>query len=203
MSVRLVERNGALAQAVDAVLRTGLNRYNRWFFRQAAVIPLAAWPAWRDTQIQAILDSLEWLPIWELPDGEYTVRRGMGHTVAVKTGDRIAFYDISARGRRYDCDEVWVRGAPCPYALNARDIANIWDEHVHEARLYEMQSSAPDDCVRTWSENARGAVNDVFVLASQKNWRQALDVANACEDGNLWGLQRYLAKLCGEADGAR
>ena len=26
MSVRLVERNGALAQAVDAVLRTGLNQ---------------------------------------------------------------------------------------------------------------------------------------------------------------------------------
>ena len=198
MSVRLVERNGALAQAVDAVLRTGLNRDNRWFFRQAAVIPLAAWPAWRDTQIQAILDSLEWLPIWELPDGEYTVRRGMGHTVAVKTGDRIAFYDISARGRRYDCDEVWVRGAPCPYALNARDIANIWDEHVHEARLYEIQLCAPDDCVRRWSEDARQAANEIFVLAGNQKWRQALAVANACGDGNLWGLKRYLATLLGE-----
>jgi len=198
MSVRLVERDGALAQAVDAVLRTGMNRENRWFFRQAAEIPLAAWPAWRDAQIQAILDGLEWLPIWELPDGEYTVRKGMGSTVAVKTGDRIAFYDVSARGRRYDCDEVWSRGAPCPYALNAREIANIWDEHVHEARLYEMQSSAPDDCVRTWSKAARQAVDEIFVLASQQNWRQALAVANTCDDGNLWGLKRYLAKLLGE-----
>jgi hypothetical protein len=175
-----------------------MNRENRWFFCQAAAIPLAAWPAWRDAQIQAILDSLEWLPIWELPDGEYTVRKGMGCTVAVKAGHRIAFYDVSARGRRYDCDQVWVRGTPCPCAIDARGIARVWDEHVHEARLYEMQSSAPDDCVRTWSEVARRAVNEVFVLAAKKNWRQALAVANACEDGNLWGLKRYLAKLLGE-----
>jgi hypothetical protein len=196
MSVRLIERNGALAQAVDAVLRTGLNRENRWFFRQAAQIPLAAWPDWRDAQIREILDGLRWLPIWELPDGEYAVRRGMGLTVAVKAGDQIAFYDISARGRRYDHDEVWSRGASCPYALNAREIANIWDEHVHEARLLEMQSSAPDDCVRTWSKTARQAVDEIFALAAKKNWRQALDVANACGDGNLWGLQNYLKKLC-------
>jgi len=203
MSVRLVERDGALAQAVDAVLRTGMNRENRRFFYQAAAIPLAAWPAWRDAQIQTILDGLEWLPIWELPDGEYAVRRGMGHTIAVKAGDQIAFYDVSARGRRYDCEEIWLRGAPCPYALSARDIARVWDEHVHEARLYEVQLCAPDDCVRTWSETARRAVNEVFVLAAQQNWRQALAVANACDDSALWGLQRYLAKLCGEADGAR
>jgi hypothetical protein len=188
---------------VDAVLRTGLNRDNRWFFRQAAEIPLAAWPDWRDAQIQAILDDLRWLPIWELPDGEYAVRRGMGLTVAVKSGDRITFYDVSARGRHYDCDEIWLRGAPCPYALNAREIANIWDEHVHEARLYEMKLCAPDDCVRRWSVAARQAVDEIFALAAKKNWRQAIAVANACGDGNLWSLQRYLAKLCGEADGAR
>jgi len=200
MSVRLVERNGALAQAVDAILRTGMNRENRWFFRQAAAIPLAAWPDWRDAQIREILDGLRWLPIWELPDGEYTVRKGMGSTVAVKSGDQIAFYDVSARGRRYDCDQVWVRGMPCPYALNAREIANIWDEHVHEARLYEVRSFAPDDCVRAWSKAARQAMNEIFTLASQQNWQQALAVANACEDGDLWGLKRYLAKLVrGEA----
>jgi hypothetical protein len=196
--MQLIERNGALAEAVDAVLRTGLNRGNRWFFRQAAEIPLVAWPAWRDAQIEDILDGLRWLSIWELADGEYTVRQGMGRTVAVKAGDRITFYDVSARGRRYDCDQVWSRGAPCPYALSARDIARVWDEYVQEARLYEMQLCAPDDCVRTWSEAARRAVSEIFILAAQQNWRQALAVANACDDSALWGLRRYLAKLLGE-----
>ena len=192
MSVVLLERNGALSQAVEAVLRLNLNRANEWWWKNAAHIPLADWPSYRDGQIKQILDSLEWLPIWELPDGEYTVRQGMGRTVAVKSGDCIRFYDISARLRRYDLDEVWRRGEPCPYAYNQTDLARMWDERVREWRLRTIQEHAPDDCVRTWPPEEQEAVRRAFELARQERWTEALEVAQ-----DIIGLGSYLSRLCG------
>jgi len=192
MSVLLLEREGCLGQAVEAVLRLNENRGNRWWWRNAAHVPLANWPSYRDGQIKEIFDSLRWLPIWELPDGEYTVRQGMGRTVAVKRGGLISFYDISARLRRYDLEEVWRRGEPCPYAYNAADIAARWDELVREWRLQVFEEHAPDDCVRTWPPEEQAAVRRAFELAREERWAEALEVAQ-----DIIGLGSYLARLCG------
>ncbi|MBO9345893.1 MAG: hypothetical protein J7601_09255 [Chloroflexi bacterium] len=192
MSVVLLERDGRLGQAVEAVLRLNLNRANEWWWKNAAHIPLADWPSYRDGQIREIFDSLEWLPIWELPDGEYVVRQGMGKTVALKEGDRIRFYDISARLRRYDLEEIWRRGEPCPYAYNPAQIAEMWDERVREWRLLAIQQHAPDDCVRTWPPEDQEAVRRAFELARQERWTEALEVAQ-----DIIGLGSYLSRLCG------
>jgi len=193
MSVVLLERNGALSQAVEAVLRLNLNRANEWWWKNAAHIPLADWPSYRDGQIKEILDGLRWLPIWELPDGEYVVRKGMGRTVAVKSGDHIRFYNVSARLRRYDLDEIWWRGDPCPYAYSPEQIARMWDRQVAEQRILVVHEYALHKSVSAWPPEEREAMRQAFVLACAERWPEALEAAKGLNSG----LEDYLSRLCG------
>jgi len=195
MSVLLLESEGCLGQAVEAVLRLNLNRENMEWWRSAAHISLAHWPSYRDDQIKEIFNSLEWLPIWELPDGEYTVRKGMGRTVAVKNGDRISFYNISASLRRYDLEEIWRRGEPCPYAYSMQDISAAWDERVKEWRLLVVRERVPDTYVWSWAPEEQEAARRVLELAHEERWEEALEVIQACPFSYL--LKEYLRGLCG------
>ena len=191
MSIVLVDRDGSLAQAAEATLRLKLNRGNREFFYQAAGIPLGRWPVYRDSEIAKILDSLEWSPIWDAPDGDYTIREGMGRTIVSKRGDVASLVHISARRNIYE-GEFWRRGEPCPAAWTPQMIAERWDEYVDAGRFRCVDEACPEDCVATWDYDVKKAARACRSLAADGKWREALEVARLYP---LWLPYSYLKLL--------
>jgi hypothetical protein len=191
MSIVLVDRAGSLAQAQEAVLRLNFNRSNREFFYQAAGIPLGRWPAYRDNEIERLLNSLEWFDFWNASDGEYTIRGGMGRIVARKRGDSAALVHISARGNVYK-EESWRRGEPCPGAWTVQMIEEQWDRFVDAGRFRCIDEACPEDCVATWDVDVRKAARACRSLAADGKWREALEVARLYP---LWLPFRYLRSI--------
>jgi len=176
MSIVLVDRDGSLAQAAEATLRLNHNQDNREFFYRAAGLPLAKWPAYRDAEIAKILDSLDWFDLWSATDGDYTIRQGMGKTVARKRGDLASLIHISASGNVYK-DESWRRGEPCPGAWTVQMIVGRWDSFVDDGRFRRVAEACPEDCIATWDHDIKKAARACRALAASSKWREALEVA--------------------------
>ena len=175
MSIVLVDRNGNLAQAAEAVLRLKLNRGNRGFFYRASSIPLRKWPSYRDYEIAKILDSLEWFSIWDAPDGEYPIRQRVGKIIARKRGDLASLIRVSARGEVCK-EESWRRGQLCPGALTPQMIADRWDEFVIMSRIHRIDEMCPEYYIATWDSDVQTAARACRSLAAKGQWREALDV---------------------------
>lgn len=212
MSIQIVERDSRLAEAADATLRLNYNRDNREFWYRASEVPLAAWPAWRDRELNRILDALIWGDIRSAPEGELIpVCRGMGTLFAVRSGGAFRFLCKSARGKWYPVEDVvWRPPAPIPVEVgySVAELRRRWDERAQEARMTRLSHYHLDyDCRREWRAPAQAAAEAVLDAAAAGRWQDALSIARAYgarePAGEHWHLDsaaRYIAMLLAPAE---